>query len=102
MHSAPSSFREFRESCHIRDLLICVSIGKSGASRWQPKTPDDSVNAQPKEPSVVMWNGISKLDTFFFAGSCMAQRNSLSGRSPFCQLVEVKKRFICDDDFNKL
>ena len=28
---------------------------------------------------------------FFFAASCMAQRNSLSGRSPFCQLVEVKK-----------
>ena len=27
----------------------------------------------------------------FFAGSCMAQRSSLSGRSPFCQLVEVKK-----------
>ena len=28
---------------------------------------------------------------FFFAGSCMAQRSSLSGRSPFCQLVEMKK-----------
>ena len=28
---------------------------------------------------------------FFFAGSCMAQRNSLSGRSPFCQLSVVKK-----------
>ena len=32
-----------------------------------------------------------KINNFFFAGSCMAQRNSLSGRSPFCQLVEVKK-----------
>ena len=28
---------------------------------------------------------------FFFAGSCMAQRGSLSGRSPFCQLNVVKK-----------
>ena len=33
---------------------------------------------------------------FFFAGSCMAQQNSLSGRSPFCQLSAVKK--IIEDD----
>ncbi len=29
--------------------------------------------------------------TFFFAGCCMAQRSSLSGRSPFRQLSKVKK-----------
>ena len=28
---------------------ICALIGKSDVSRWQPKTPDDSANAQPKD-----------------------------------------------------
>ena len=50
--------------------------------------------------TIILMENYCGIFTFFLAGCCMAQRRSLSGRSPFCQLFKGLQKTSVWDELN--